>query len=124
MEGPDPLPLGVSGRLEVLSLRNPSGDAAALVREDGTPRALVTAEPVVEGRERVVVTPLDADVEVHVDGDALAIWLASGSLTGPARSAVPGWASAIGLLLLLVTLALAVLGSATFFDWLLGLIGG
>jgi hypothetical protein len=75
-----------------------------------------------EGRERVVVVPLDTDVELRMDGDALAIWLAQGSVAPPAAS-VPGWASAIGLILVLAVLAFAVLGSLTFFSWLVRLLG-
>lgn len=113
-----PIPLGSSGRLEALSLTNASGDHAILVRQAEAPRALLTGEPGDGERDRVVIVPLDGDVQLHVDGDALAVWLAEGSVAAP-RGAVPGWASAIGLFLLLATLGLTVLGSVTFFGWLL-----
>ncbi len=57
-----------------------------------------------------------------MDGDALAVWLARGSVsTNLAR--VPGWASAMGLVLLLVIIGFAVLGSLTFFAWLFERVG-
>lgn len=120
--GSDPIPLGSTGRLEALPMTNASGNHAILVRQDDAPRALVTGEAGEGSRDRVVVVPLDADVQVHVDGDALAAWLAEGSVA-PARGAVPGWASAIGLLLLLAMLAFTVLGSVTFFAWLFEVLG-
>jgi hypothetical protein len=118
--GSDSMPLGATGRLEVLSLRSPSGDHAALVRDADAPRALLSTSRGVDGAERIVVTPLDDGVEVRVDGDALAIWLASGSLSGPARPALPGWASGLGLGLVVLLAALAVVGGATVFSWLVG----
>jgi len=113
-----PIPVGATGRLEALALTNAAGDHALLVREAETPRLLLTGEHGATGRERVVVVPLDDDVELRVDGDALAVWLADGSM-GPRQAAVPGWASAIGLLLLLAVLGFTLLGSVSFFNWLL-----
>ncbi|MDH4334129.1 MAG: hypothetical protein OEW24_02540 [Chloroflexota bacterium] len=113
-----PIPIGSSGRLEALPLTNAAGNHAIVVRQADTPRALLTGEAGDGDRDRVVVVPLDADVQLHVDGDALAIWLAEGSVAAPQR-AIPGWASAVGLLLLLLLLALTVLGSVTAFTWLL-----
>lgn len=120
--GQPPIPIGSSGRLEALPLTNAAGNHAILVRQADTPRALVTGEAGDGARDRVVVVPLDDDVQLHVDGDALAIWLAEGSMAVHS-GAVPGWASAVGLLLLLGLLALTVLGSATAFAWLLEALG-
>lgn len=113
-----PIPIGSSGRLEALPLTNAAGNHAILVRQAETPRALLTGETRDGDRDRVVIVPLDGDVQLHVDGDALAIWLAEGSMAPP-RGSVPGWASAVGLLLLVLLLALTVLGSVTAFTWLL-----
>jgi hypothetical protein len=118
--GPDSLPLGATGSLEVLSLRSATGEHAALVRDAAAPRALLSTTRLLDGGEQIVVTPLDEGVEVRVDGDALAIWLASGSLIGPARPALPGWASGLGLVLVVTLAGLAVVGGATVFSWLLG----
>jgi hypothetical protein len=112
-----PLPIGASGRLQVLPLTNSTGDHALLVRQGETARALLTGEAARGERDRVVVVPLDDDVEVRVDGDALAIWLARGSV-GPANEGVPGWASAVGFVLVIAVVGFAVLGSLTFFAWL------
>ena len=117
-----PLPLGASGRLQALPLTNAAGDHALLVRQGETARALLTGESASGDRDRVVVVPLDDDVELRIDGDALAIWLARGSvgrLSGP----VPAWASAIGFVLVIAVLGFAVLGSLTFFAWLADLFG-
>lgn len=113
-----PLPIGRSGALQAVSLTNTAGTHAVLVRQADEARALITGEPPDDGRERVVVVPLDGDVEVRVDGDALAIWLTEGSLMTGAREPVPAWASAVGLVLLVVLLAFALIGSLTFFGWL------
>ena len=119
----EPLPIGTSGRLQAIGLANASGSHAVLVREAGEPRALLIGEPPAAGRERLVVTPLDDDVELRVDGDALALWISEGSLLPQRIESVPGWASAVGLIVLLVMLALAVLGSLTFFGWLASVLG-
>jgi hypothetical protein len=113
-----PVPLGTSGRLEALPLTNAAGDHALLLREGSTSRALVTGERQTD-RDRVVVVPLDDDVELRMDGDALAIWLATGS-TGRPEVHVPLWANAAGYLLVLLVLVFTVLGSMTFFTWLVG----
>jgi alkanesulfonate monooxygenase SsuD/methylene tetrahydromethanopterin reductase-like flavin-dependent oxidoreductase (luciferase family) len=116
-ELPPPIPLGATGRLEAQPMVNAVGDHAILVRQAGTTRALITGESASE-RDRVVVVPLDDDVELRMDGDALAVWLARGSVSsGVAR--VPGWASAIGLVAVLGFVGLAVLGSVTAITWLL-----
>jgi hypothetical protein len=116
-ELPPPIPLGATGRLEAQPMVNAVGDHAILVRQAGTTRALITGESASE-RDRVVVVPLDDDVELRMDGDALAVWLARGSVSsGVARE--PGWASAIGLVAVLGFVGLAVLGSVTAFTWLL-----
>src|SRR3989304_3467460 len=94
-----PIPIGSSGRLEALPLTNAAGNHAILVRQADAPRALVAGEAGDGDRDRVVVVPLDSDVQLHVDGDALAIWLAEGSVAvprGPAPPAAgsrrsPGW---------------------------------
>jgi hypothetical protein len=125
-----PIAFGATGRLEAQPLTNASGDHALLVRQAGTARALLTGEAARAGGERdvVVVVPMDDDVELRMDGDALAVWLATGSVTRSASAggtdaaagSLPGWASAIGLLLVLAVVGFAVLGSITFFGWLLG----
>jgi hypothetical protein len=123
MEGlPAPIPLGVSGRLEAQPLTNAIGNHALLVREGEEARALLTAESGSGDRQRVVVVPLDSDVELRVDGDALAIWLSQGSI-GPAPSNVPGWANAIGFALVIAAVAFMLLGSVTFFGWLFRTLG-
>jgi hypothetical protein len=113
------LPLGATGRLEAVPLSNAAGDHALLVRQGDASRALLTGERG-EERERVVVIPLDEEVEMRMDGDALAVWLTRGSMA-PEPSGVPAWASAIGLLLVLLLVGFAVLGSLTFFGWLVDL---
>lgn len=123
MEGlPAPIPLGVSGRLEAQPLTNAIGNHALLVREGDEPRALLTAESGSSDRQRVVVVPLDDDVELRVDGDALAIWLSQGSI-GPTPSNVPAWANAIGFALVIAAVAFMLLGSVTFFGWLFRTLG-
>ncbi|MEP7081663.1 MAG: hypothetical protein ABI841_01660, partial [Chloroflexota bacterium] len=69
---PPSLPIGRSGRLEAMAL-TAGDDAAVLVRErgtDGRARALLTTDKLPAG-ERLVVMPLDDEVEVRIDGDAL-----------------------------------------------------
>jgi hypothetical protein len=125
---PPSLPIGRSGRLEAMAL-GAGDDAAVLVRErgtDGRARALLTTDKLPSG-ERLVVMPLDDEVEVRVDGDALAVWLGSGSLMPAPRTAavspadVPIWASVAGGAMLLLVVALAVIGSAVAFTWIVGL---
>jgi hypothetical protein len=123
---PVSLPVGRSGRLEALALAA-AGDHAVLVREtrpEQRGRALLTTDKLPDG-ERLVVMPLDADVEVRIDGDALAVWLGAGSLAQVppeqrpiSATPVPPWASIIGGALLLLVLAFAVIGSAVTFAWL------
>jgi hypothetical protein len=113
------LPLGASGRLEAVPLTNAAGDHALLVRQGEESRALLTGERGGD-RELVVVIPLDDEVETRIDGDALAVWLTRGSVA-PVPSDVPAWASAIGFVLLLVLVGFAVLGSLTFFSWVVNL---
>ena len=98
-----------------------------LVRESPTERhrALLTTDKLAEG-ERLVIMPLDDDVEVRVDGDALAVWLGAGSLAQvpPEQrpmsegARVPLWASIVGGAMPLLVLAFAVIGSAVVFTWL------
>jgi hypothetical protein len=124
------LPVGRSGRLEATAL-SAAGDHALLLRETGTDRrarALLTTDKLAAG-ERLVIMPLDDDVEVRVDGDALAVWLGAGSMAEvppeqrPVPTAgVPIWASLAGGALLLLMLAFAVIGSAVTFSWLAGLL--
>lgn len=123
---PVTLAIGRSGRLEATSLEA-GGDHAVLVRESGggaRNRALLTTDKLATG-ERLVVMPLDDEVEVRVDGDALAVWLGSGLIGDVPRQQhamspahVPPWASIIGGALLLIVLAFAVIGSAVAFTWL------
>jgi hypothetical protein len=118
MEGsPASIPLGATGRLEAQPLTNAIGNHAVLVRDEGQPRVLLTAESGAGERQRVVVVPLDTEVELRVDGDAMAVWLSQGSI-GPAPSSVPGWANAIGFALVIAVVGFAILGSVTFFSWL------
>ena len=128
---PAVLPVGRSSRLEAMALEA-AGDHAVLVRETGTTqraRALLTTDKLPAG-ERLVVMPLDHDVEVRVDGDALAVWLGSGSIQQvPADQRpvehvrVAPWATVIGGGLLLLLLAFAVIGSAVAFSWLMAVLG-
>lgn len=118
--------LGRSGRLEAAGLEA-GGDHAVLIRETGGEarnRALLTTDKLPSG-ERLVVMPLDVEVEVRVDGDALAVWLGSGLVGDVPRqhhvlapADVPPWASIIGGTLLIAVLAFAVIGSAVVFTWL------
>ena len=123
MEGSQaPFPLGPDGRLEAEPLTNAVGNHAVLVREGEQPRALVTVESGSPERGRVIIVPLDNDVEMRVDGDALAIWLSQGSI-GPAPSNVPPWANAIGFALVIAAVGFVLLGSVTFFGWLFRTLG-
>ena len=121
-DSPAAVPLGPSGRVEAQPLTNASGNHAVLVREGEQPRALLTAEPGPGERQKVVIVPLDDEVELRVDGDALAVWLSQGSIGRPA-AAVPAWANAIGYVLVIAAVGFAVLGSVTFFSWLFGVLG-
>lgn len=121
-ESPAAVPLGATGRVEAQPMTNASGNHAVLVREGEQPRALLTAEAGAGERQRVVVVPLDDDVELRVDGDALAVWLSQGSIGRP-RAAVPAWANALGYLLVIAVVGFAVLGSVTFFGWIFGVLG-
>jgi hypothetical protein len=123
MEGSQaPFPLGPNGPLEAEPLTNAVGNHAVLVREGEQPRALVTVEAGSADRHRVVIVPLDTDVEMRVDGDALAIWLSQGSV-GPQASNVPAWANLIGFALVIMAVGFVVLGSVTFFGWLFRSLG-
>lgn len=128
--GAPAMPIGRSGRLEAAAL-DAGGDHAVLVREAGEAgrrRALLTTDKLPTG-ERLVVMPLDDEVEVRVDGDALAVWLGSG-IVGEvppqhhalAQASVPPWATIVGGVLLLAVLAFAVIGSAVVFSWLARLV--
>ena len=117
-----PLPIGVGGRVEAQPLTNAIGNHAVLLREGEQLRALLTAEQGAGERQKVVVVPLDDDVELRIDGDAMAVWLSQGSI-GPAPSNVPAWANAIGFVLVIAVVFFAVLGSVTFFSWLFGALG-
>lgn len=116
------VPLGATGRVEAQPMTNASGNHAMLVREGEQPRALLTAESGSGQRQRVVVVPLDDEVELRVDGDALAVWLSQGSIGHP-PAAVPAWANLLGYMLIIATVGFAVLGSVTFFGWLFGVLG-
>ncbi|HEX7172191.1 MAG TPA: hypothetical protein VF365_06245 [Candidatus Limnocylindria bacterium] len=124
---PPVLPVGRSGRLEAMALQA-AGDHAVLVRETGSPnrgRALLTTDKLAAG-ERLVVMPLDDEVEVRVDGDALAVWLGSGSIQQvppeqrPIEHAhVAPWATIVGGALMVLVLVFAVIGSGVAFSWLM-----
>jgi hypothetical protein len=122
---PPALPIGRRGDLRAEAVTNVAGEHAVLVREGDRMRALLAATRT-DGTETLLVMPLDHEVEVRVDGDALAMYVASGSVSVPGRrlGGVPAWASAIGIVLLLVVVAFAVLGSLTFFGWLFGSVLG
>ena len=117
------LPIGPSGRLKAVGLTNATGSHAHLVRHDEETRALITGEPVRGSRDRLIVVPFDEDVELRVDGDALAIWLAQGSVGREGGSRVPAWASAIGFLLVLLVLVFLLVGGVTVFSWLFSVLG-
>jgi len=117
-----PIPIGVGGRVEAQPLTNAVGNHALVLREGEQLRALLTAEPSASERQKLVVVPLDDDVELRVDGDAMAVWLSQGSIGRPPAS-VPGWANAIGFALVIIVVSFAVLGSLTFFRWLFGALG-
>ncbi len=124
------MPLGRSGRFDALAL-SAAGDHALLVRDlrhHNRARALLTTDKLPSG-ERLVVMPLDEEVEVRVDGDALAVWLGAGAGAPlPAREMpveaqhVPFWATVIGGLLLFVMAAFAAVGSAVTFTWLVSIL--
>jgi len=125
---PAPLPIGRSGLLEAQGLAV-GGDHAVLVRHGGVDRrdrALLTTDKLPDG-ERLVITPLDDEVEVRVDGDALAVWLGAGSLAQlpanqrPMPANVPLWASLIGGAMLVLVLLLAVIGSMVAWTYLVSL---
>lgn len=122
MDAPlDSLPIGRLGRIEAIGLTGPDGDHALLVRQGPAQRALLTADPA----DRLIVTPLDEETEVRVDGDALAVWLASAPVTaGAASTEVPAWASLVGLGLLLIIAAFTVVGGAVVAGWLVNALGG
>lgn len=127
---PATMPIGRSGRLEAMAL-TAAGDHALLIREttaDGRGRALLTTDKLDRG-ERLVIMPLDDEVDVRVDGDALAVWLGAGSLRQlpPEQvpldaTSVPPWAAIVGGALLLLVVAFAVIGSAVAFSWLVGIL--
>ncbi len=119
------LAVGRAGRLEAIPL-TAAGDNAVLVRESdagGRARALLTTDKLPLG-ERLVIMPLDDEVEVRVDGDALAVWLGAGSLQQlppeqqPMPASVPSWATLVGGFLLVLVIAFAVIGSAVAFAWI------
>jgi hypothetical protein len=118
------------GAIEAEALTNAAGDHALLLRQAGTPRVLLLAEPgdvAASGRERVVVMPFDADVETRVDGDALATWIAAPydapAEPGSTGAGVPAWASAIGFVLIILVVVLTVVGGAVVFSWVLDAVG-
>ena len=116
---PESLPIGRLGRMEAIGLTGPDGDHAILVRRGPAQRALMTADRA----NRLIFTPLDGEVDVRVDGDALAVWLASAPVSTSVPSEVPAWASALGLGVLLLVAAFTVIGGAVVFSWLLELFG-
>jgi aminoglycoside/choline kinase family phosphotransferase len=117
---PVSLPLGRAGLLQAVPLTNGDGDHAILLRQGEEPRALVTSE----AADTIVLMPFDDRAELRADSDALATWVARGSLQSAASAdALAGWATAIGLFFLLAILALAILGSLTFFAWLFASLG-
>jgi hypothetical protein len=128
---PAAVPIGRSGRFDALALST-AGDHALLVRDlrrDNRGRALLTTDKLPSG-ERLVVMPLDDEVDVRVDGDALAVWLGAGAGAPLPRHEmpveaqhVPFWATLIGGGLLLLLAAFAAIGSAVTFTWLVRIFG-
>lgn len=124
------MPVGRSGRLEAMALAA-AGDHAVLIREaraEQRGRALITTDKLPTG-ERLVIMPLDQEVDVRVDGDALAVWLGAGSIQQVPQQQmavdarrVPLWASLVGGALLLLIVAFAVIGSAVTAGWLMSLV--
>jgi hypothetical protein len=125
------LPVGRSGRLEAVPLAA-AGDNALYIRETDPGqrgRVLLTTDKLPAG-ERLVVVPLDAEVEVRIDGDALAVWLGGGSLqqVPPEQRPieehhVPLWATLVGGALLFLMVVFAVIGSAVAFTWIVRALG-
>ena len=123
MDGPpESLPVGRFGQVEAIGLEGPDGDHAILVRQAGAHRVLLTSDSRGSPREHLVVTPLDDEVDVRVDGDALAVWLASAPIAPPASSPVPGWASLVGLATLLLVVAFTIIGGAVAIGWVIELV--
>jgi len=126
------LPVGRSGRLEAVPLAA-AGDHALYLRETDAAqrgRVLLTTDKLPAG-ERLVVVPLDAEVEVRIDGDALAVWLGRGSLqqVPPEQRPieeqhVPVWATLIGGVLLVLLVIFAIIGSGVTFTWIMRALGG
>jgi hypothetical protein len=106
--------------MEAIGLTGPDGDRAILVRRGSDQRALMTAD----SGERLIFSPLDSEVDVRADGDALAAWLASAPVTGGVASGVPAWASVAGLVLLLLVAAFTLIGGAVALGWVLELFSG
>jgi hypothetical protein len=125
------LPVGRSGRLEAVPLAA-AGDHALYLRETDAGhrgRVLLTTDKLPAG-ERLVVVPLDAEVEVRIDGDALAVWLGRGSLqqVPPEQRPVeeqhvPVWATLVGGVLLVLLVIFAIIGSGVTFTWIMRALG-
>ena len=115
------MPVGRFGQVEALGLEGPDGDHAILVRQAGAHRLLLTSDSRGSPREHLVVTPLDDDVDVRVDGDALAVWLASAPIAPPASALVPAWASVVGLASLLLMVGFTIIGAVVAFGWVVQL---
>ena len=124
-------PVGRTGRLEAVPL-DAAGDHALYVRETDPGqrgRVLLTTDKLPAG-ERLVVVPLDAEVEIRIDGDALAVWLGRGSLqqVPPEQRPVedqhvPVWATLVGGFVLVLMVVFAIIGSAVAFTWILRALG-
>ena len=111
------------GPMEAVPLTNAAGSQAIVVRTGEQVRMIVKLQPQPTGRDRLQVVPLDPDVEqLPADADALAGWLAEGSPSARTER-VPGWASGLGLVLLLFVAAMTILGSLTFLAWLFRTLG-
>ena len=110
--------------MEAISLENPAGGRAILIRTEDGPRVLVKIRTRGKTKARVTVVPLDAGVEVSRERDALAAFIAAGTIV-PAGEAsrVPRWANAMGYVLIFLVVGFTLLGSLTFFGWLFGAIG-
>jgi hypothetical protein len=66
---PESLSIGRFGRIEAIGLTGPDGDHALLIRRGPAQRALLTAD----AGDRLIVTPLDDEVDIRVDGSRIPV---------------------------------------------------
>ena len=112
------IPLGgAADPLTAVALTNADGTRAMLIREGEQPKALITVGTDARAG-RILVTPLDGEVELRRDREAAAQWIAAGSVARRTAARVPAWADAIGLALVLMIFALTIVGALTVIGWL------